>query len=755
MAVYVSAAAIAAISLLIGGAISRLLRTAGATAPALGLSACVVIALIGMRLPGEASTAAAVLALAAAIAVLVLVAEGFDVREAGVAVPVGLLLLLACSLPFLAYGRIGELGPGFSADLALHMGQADALRALGPSASVTVSGYPIGPHTLVAAVGEGLGLDTRSVFLGLLLAIPVLTGLTALAGFDDLSPGRRVVGAALVGLPYLPASYFVQASFKELVLACCFLAFVLILRDARRHGALGWRRVLALLLATAGGAGAFGLPALAWPCAVLLVLVPLERHAAGRALVGFRPSRAAISLVAGGAVIVAALALGGGFLDGGGAGAFLTTRGLGGNFSGHLSPLEAFGVWPASDFRYRPRSHEPLFWSIVAFGTVVAAYGLAWCWRRRELVLLSAAIGGMLVYLVARPVTLAYNSGKALVIVAPVLTLIAVRALLEGQPQAAGTAMPRRLAWAATALAFIGASAGSTALALRTAVPRPHERADELASLRSLVRGEPTLYLGRSDWAAWDLRGARLTGFQRTLYLSGRLDEVPGKSPRVRGGAPDVDSVVPAELDRYRYVVAPRTAYASAFPPNFQPVRRLRWYVLWERNGPTRPRRILTEGAEPGAVLDCGDERRPGVAFVRPRPVTAGKGAWRQPGGGPPQEPGTMSPGGSLVQSLELGPGAWEISLAYSSPVDLRLRAGSLVARLPADVDDPAGLFGVGGISTRQGRTAIRLEVSARRRRSIDRLIRLGRVAATRVDDRGRLVSQRRACGRYVDWLSP
>ena len=268
-------------------------------------------------------------------------------------------------------------------------------------------------------------------------------------------------------------------------------------------------------------------------------------------------------------------------------------------------------------------------------------------------------------------------------------------------------------------------------------------------------RGEPTLYLGRSDWAAWDLRGARLTGFQRTLYLSGRLDEVPGKSPRFRGGAPDVDSVVPAELDRYRYVVAPRTAYASAFPPNFEPVRRLRWFVLWKRNGPTRPRRILTEGAEPGAVLACGAEPGPGVAFVRPRPLTAGKEAWRQPDGGPPQEPGTMSPGGSLVQTLELGPGAWEISLAYSSPVDLRLRAGSLVARLPADVDDPAGLFGVGGISTRGGRTAIQLEVSARRRRSIDRLIRLGRVAATRVDDRGRLVSQRRACGRYVDWLSP
>ena len=305
----------------------------------------------------------------------------------------------------------------------------------------------------------------------------------------------------------------------------------------------------------------------------------------------------------------------------------------------------------------------------------------------------------------ARPVTLAYNSGKALVILAPVLTLIAVRALLEGRPHAAGAALPRRLAWAATALAFIGATAGSTALALRTAVPRPHERADELASLRSLLRG-------RADAVPGPQRLGRLGPARRPA------DRLPANavslrpprrgSGQVAGGsgaaAPDVDSVVPAELDRYRYVVAPRTAYASAFPPNFEPVRRLRWFVLWKRNGPTRPRRILTEGAEPGAVLACGAEPGPGVAFVRPRPLTAGKEAWRQPDGGPPQEPGTMSPGGSLVQTLELGPGAWEISLAYSSPVDLRLRAGSLVARLPADVDDPAGLFAVGGISTRRGR---------------------------------------------------
>ena len=39
--------------------------------------------------------------------------------------------------------------------------------------------------------------------------------------------------------------------------------------------------------------------------------------------------------------------------------------------------------------------------------------------------LLAAALAGVTVYAVARPVTLAYFSGKALAVVAPVLTLAA------------------------------------------------------------------------------------------------------------------------------------------------------------------------------------------------------------------------------------------------------------------------------------------------------------------------------------------
>jgi hypothetical protein len=43
--------------------------------------------------------------------------------------------------------------------------------------------------------------------------------------------------------------------------------------------------------------------------------------------------------------------------------------------------------------------------------------------------------------------------------------------------------------------------------------------------------------------------------------------------------------------------------------------------------------------------------------------------------------------------------------------------------------------------------------VPVRRRIEATRLVRLGTLAATRVDDRGRVVPLASACGKYVDWF--
>ncbi len=279
LSVYLSTVAVCLVAVVLGAAICRLLHVPGWLAPALGLSAAMLIALVAIRLPGEVWAAVAALGGALVVSAVALVRSGLTWARARPAlvrgVPVALVVLAAASFPFLAYGRIGELGPGFNPDPFFHMGQAKGLREIGLDARVTRAAYPIGPHTLVATLSAGLGVGIGSGFVGLLLAIPVLAGLTALAGLDDLARGRRLVAASLVGLPYLPASYFAQGAFKELILACCYLASALTLRSVSERRLPVRGPLLAIILLGAGGAVAFGWPAFAWPAVMLAVFALL------------------------------------------------------------------------------------------------------------------------------------------------------------------------------------------------------------------------------------------------------------------------------------------------------------------------------------------------------------------------------------------------------------------------------------------------------------------------------------------------
>ena len=143
-----------------------------------------LLCLGAIRLPGNATTAAILLALAVAVSVLSLRRRGVDWRAALAGLPTAALVLAFASLPFVANGRIGELGASVLDDLAFHMAQADAMQAIGPAASITDPGYPLGPHTTVAVFSEALATDAAARFTGLLLAVPALTALTALAAFE-------------------------------------------------------------------------------------------------------------------------------------------------------------------------------------------------------------------------------------------------------------------------------------------------------------------------------------------------------------------------------------------------------------------------------------------------------------------------------------------------------------------------------------------------------------------------------------------
>ena len=428
MTVFLGALAFGLASLVIGAALCCR-REWTWTAPATGLAAIVLIAVVAVRLPGHGATAAAALVLALVAAVVALARARADLHPLLTAVPVVVVVLGFCALPFLANDRVGELGASMLDDIWFHMRQADVLRDEGTSRQVLADGYPIGPHAAVAALAEGTGIGVAPAFTGLTLAAPMLLALVALAGIGKAPLPLRIAGAALVGLPYLVVAYVAEGAFKEPLLALFFLGFALTVREAFETGRLEPRHTVALVLTASAGVAVFGLAALVWPAATLgwLALIALGPRASRLQLPSPRVLLAAgVAAVAVlGALALAAIASG--FFDTG-PGRFVTDNGVGGNFVGQLSPFEALGVWPRPDFRLATGGK---WWLEVgaALAAVLVVAGLVRA-GRRDRALLAAALAGLTVYVVARPTTLAYFSGKALAVVSPVLALAAVSFLL-------------------------------------------------------------------------------------------------------------------------------------------------------------------------------------------------------------------------------------------------------------------------------------------------------------------------------------
>ena len=125
----------------------------------------------------------------------------------GIAIPVALLSLLLASFPFIASGHIGIPGVGLNNDMAMHLVDVDYLvDPSRPEPQSVINGYPLGPHSLVGTVVSVLGTQPLYGWLGLLVAVPVLTGITALGGLRELPGGRRLLAAVLVAFAYLAAS---------------------------------------------------------------------------------------------------------------------------------------------------------------------------------------------------------------------------------------------------------------------------------------------------------------------------------------------------------------------------------------------------------------------------------------------------------------------------------------------------------------------------------------------------------------------
>jgi len=788
---YASAALICAASLLVGRAV---LGLAGGEesrrwlAPAVGFGAVLTVTGFLARAPGHATSAT--IGLVALIVAAALVLWWQPRRPAGVllreGLPVAVIVILVLSIPFAISGRWGIIGVGFNNDLGLHLAWAEWLRSgLGPAPE---AGYPLGPHAFAAAVAALPGIGLGQAFVGEIFAIGVLTALTALAALSDLGPGRRVLAATLVAIPYLGASYFAQGAFKETAEALFVLAFAVYLHDFDRRrdenprisAVFGpWAGGLVPLALAGGIFFSYSFAGLAWPVAILVfwgATVPEVRR-------GLRP-RALLRTVLRPRVLIPALVLGGLAATLTLVGPFAFVHGFnrvaGTNTYGPVSPAEALGIWPASNYRLNAVGGAHLSGLVTAIAALAVIVGAIWWLRRRQYAVPVALVACTVLYLAALATSGEYSQAKALIIAAPLAMLIAIRPLLfelGGQkarrraeirsqaPDFGPSAGVARIGWGVLAVVFVGGAVYSSLLVLRDAPVGPPGHGAELQTFIPKIEGEPVLYAGQDRYAAYELMGAD-THVPLVEFPDAEVSPSPEK-PFDTGDAYspiDFDSFSRATLARFPYVITGRAAWNSEAPSGFRQIASTPSYILWKRTGPLpENRHVLLEGTEPAAHANCASPEirilmsNQGRASLFPGAVIGGKGRWN-PGA-------ALETGNSAAQTLRLPRGRWRLSLQYFSPFGLTLSAPGLHQPLFAALDGQRptaislandGQFWPAGEIASKG-DPIRFTVTAADPSTLQRLTgytgkaTLGELVAT-PDRPHRIVPLSQACNGWIDW---
>ncbi len=810
---YVSAALICVASLLVGRALLLISgrRSWSWLEPAVGLAAVLTVTGVLARAPGHGTSATVgliLLLLAAAIVVALhrSTADGpisgrmgresarrrWEALRQGL--PVAIAIALVLSIPFAVSGRWGLLGVGFNNDLGLHLAWAEWLRSgAGP---VPDAGYPLGPHGLAVAGAAVPGIGLGQAFVGEIFAIGILTGLTALAALPGFGAARRLLAATMVAASYLGASYFAQGAFKELAEALFVLAVAVWLGDidSRRNpdapsesnhyvyssdGPSGLIRLALPWLALAGGIFfSYSFAGLAWP--VLMVVLwsltrpEVRRALAPRALLRFllRPTTL-LTILALVALAAAATLVGPfGFVH-----SFNKVAGT--NTYGPVSPVEALGVWPTTNYRLEAPGGAHLTALAGAIGILALIAGTTWWVRRRELAVPLGLGACIALYLAALPTSGDYSHAKALMIGAPLAMLVAIRPLLAELPtfdrrraenppisgEIGPSARMVRVGWGLLAVVFIGGAVYSSFLALRNAPVGPPGHGAELRAFLPILRGKPVLYAGQDRYAAYELLGAD-THVPLVEFPDPGVAENPEK-PFDTGDAYspiDFDSFSRGTLDGFPYVITGRAAWNSQAPPGFKRIAATPSFLLWERRHDVpENRHVLLEGTNAGAHAGCVSPEirillaNRGHAVLFPGVAIGGKGRW--------DAGDRLHTGESTAQTIALPRGRWRLSLQYFSPFGLTLSAPGFARKLVPALDgqrpntislaNDGQFWPAGDIVSHGG--AVRFTLSAAEPSFLQRLsgynaiAYVGNLVAVRAGKR-RIVPLSSACNGWIDW---
>jgi hypothetical protein len=761
---YASAALILLASLLVGRAIFSLAgrRDWCWLEGPVGFGAILTVAGILARAPGHGTSATFGLVVLIVVAAVVAWRREYAMPALGVGLATVIAVALVLSFPFAVTGRWGLLGVGFNNDLGLHLAWAEWLRSgVGPAPD---PGYPLGPHGLAVATASFPGISLGQAFIGEIFAIGILTGLTALGALREIAAWRRVVGATLVAVTYMAASYFAQAAFKETAEALFVLTVAIYLMRPQVPPRGLWPRIGWALpfVALAGGIFfCYSFAGIAWPVAIA-VFWAAAQPATLRAL---RPARV-LRILLRPWVLLGILVLAG-------LGIALTVAGpfgfgssfnqvAGSNTYGPVSPVETLGIWPAANYRLDAIGGAPLPGLMGAVAVLALLAAIAWWIQRREAAVPLALLAGAVVYLASLPFTGDYSQAKALMIIAPLTMLVIARPLVS---EFARRATVMRLAWSALAVVFFAGAVWSTFLALREAPVGPPGHGGQLEAFLPIVHGKPVLYAGQDRYAAYELLGADT----HVPLVEFPDEEVSpnAEKPFDTGDAYspiDFDSFNRGTLDRFPYVITSRGAWNSQNPPNFKRIAKTESFVLWERTGPTpRERHVLLEGTEAGALAHCN---APETRILLESGGKASLFGETQVGTKPSWSDGSILENGeSTSQTLDLPKGDWDLSLQYFSPFALSVDAPGFKEELIPALDGqrpssislnnngqfwPAGKFHSPG-----GKVEFTIDAaSADWLQSLtgwDAKAYIGEIVATKAEPH-REVPLAQACGGWIDW---
>jgi hypothetical protein len=453
--------------------------------------------------------------------------------------------------------------------------------------SLLVTGYPMG-SLLPLGVGARLtGQDVAWVFqpyLALLAAMLALV-LWHLLSSIIRNRGLRVLAVVIASQAALLYAYGLWTGVKELS-----AAMLVALAAALAHERGPARSWVPFAVAAAAIVGVLSVGGAIWIAPLALWFLFLRRRSVVVAAIAFA------------VLALPALAEGARFLGGGRAGPLADGSHLA-NLVQPLNPLQAFGIWPAGDFRFRP--HQ--FWQSVALDLVVAALaatGLVYSIRRRNALALYAAcaLSGAFVYwALGSP----WVGAKALATTSP-----AVLALAAAGCAALAGACRKTEAIVAAAL-IAGGVLWTNALAYTHVNLAPRPQLAEVQRIGKLFDGQgPALMTEYLPVGVRHfLRGVDAEGASE---LRRHLDPLRNGSTLPKLAYANLDAFAPQTLLYYRTLVLRRSPTESRPPAPYSLRWSGRFYEVWQR--PQRYQPIVADlslgGSLPAAVPACSSVRR-------------------------------------------------------------------------------------------------------------------------------------------------